>query len=314
MKPVVLTFDQFPSFLTDPLNAQFDFHHAVNKNDPVVMEKLYAETRAVVVKGENILTRELMMRFQKLEIIAVNGVGYDGIDVVAARDLGIAVTHTPNVLTDDVADLAMALMLSVSRRLVFADQHVRTKAWLKGAFPLGRKLSGSRLGIVGLGRIGKAIARRAESFAMSIAYTDLARSVNPEVSYAFYPSPQTLAREVDFLVVAAYGGPSTRGLINSEVLNALGPNGYLINIARGSVVDEPALVAALQEKRIAGAALDVFVDEPNVPVELFAMDNVVLTPHMASGTLQTRTAMANLAVANLVAHFSGQPLPTPIPR
>ena len=313
MKPVVLTFDQFPSFLTDPLNAHFDFHHAVNKNDPVAMEKLYAETRAVVVKGECILTREMMMRFQKLEIIAANSVGYDGIDVAAARDLGIAVTHTPNVLTDDVADLAIALMLTVSRRLVFADQHVRTKSWLKGPFPLGRKFSGSRLGIVGLGRIGKAIARRAESFAMSIAYTDLARSVNPEVPYAFYPSPQALAREVDFLVVAAYGGPSTRGLINSEVLNALGPNGYLINIARGSVVDEPALVAALQEKRIAGAALDVFVDEPNVPVELFAMDNVVLTPHMASGTLQTRTAMANLAVANLVAHFAGQPLPTPIP-
>ena len=314
MKPVVLSFDQFAPFLTDPLNAHFDFHHAVNQNDTAALEKLAPETRAIVARGETILTREQMLRFPKLEIIAVNGVGYDGIDVAAARDLGIAVTHTPNVLTDDVADLAMALMLALSRRLIFADQHVRTQAWLKGAFPLNRKVSGSRLGIVGLGRIGKAIARRAEAFAMSIAYTDIARNVNPDVTYAFYPSPQALAREVDFLVVSAFGGPTTRGLINSEVLNALGPDGYLINIARGSVVDEPALIAALQEKRIAGAALDVFVDEPNVPAELFAMDNVVLTPHIASGTLQTRTAMADLAIANLLAHFSGQPLLTPVPR
>jgi hydroxypyruvate reductase len=314
MKPLVLSFDQLPSFLTDPLNARFDFHHAVNKNDTAALEKLAPETRAIAARGETIVTRELMMRFPKLEIISVFGVGYDGIDVAAARERGIEVTKTPNVLTDDVADLGMALMLAVSRRVVFADQHVRTKAWLKGAFPLGRKLSNSRLGIVGLGRIGKAIARRAEAFAMSIAYTDLAPSVNPEVPYAFYPTPQALAREVDFLVVAAYGGPSTRGLINSDVLNALGPNGFLINIARGSVVNEPDLVAALQEKRIAGAALDVFVDEPNVPAELFAMDNVVLTPHIASGTLQTRTAMADLAFANLQAHFDGQPLLTPIPR
>ena len=314
MKPLVLSFDQLPPFLTDPLNARFDFHHAVNKNDPAALEKLAPETRAIAARGETIVTRELMMRFPKLEIIAVFGVGYDGIDVAAASELGIEVTNTPNVLTDDVADLGMALMLALSRRVVFADQHVRTKAWLKGAFPLGRKLSKSRLGIVGLGRIGKTIARRAEAFDMSIAYTDIARSVNPEVPYAFYPTPQALAREVDFLVVAAYGGPSTRGLINSEVLNALGPNGFLINIARGSVVNEPDLVAALQEKRIAGAALDVFVDEPNVPAELFAMDNVVLTPHIASGTLQTRTAMADLAFANLQAHFDGQPLLTPIPR
>jgi len=312
MKPIVLSFDQLPPFLTDPLNARFDFHHAVDKNDLTMLEKLAPQVRAIAAKGETIVTRELMARFPRLEIIAVFGVGYDGIDVQAASERGISVTNTPNVLTDDVADLAMTLMLSVSRRLVFADQHVRTQAWPKGPFPLSRKVSGSRLGIVGLGRIGKAIARRAEAFDMSIAYT--ARSVKPDMPYRFYASPQALAKEVDFLVLATFGGASTRGLVDKTVLDALGPNGYLINIARGSVVNETDLVAALQENRIAGAALDVFVDEPNVPVELFSMPNVVLTPHIGSGTVQTRTAMANLAYANLAAHFDNKPLLTPIPR
>jgi lactate dehydrogenase-like 2-hydroxyacid dehydrogenase len=176
---------------------------------------------------------------------------------------------------------------------------------------LNRKVSGSRLGIVGLGRIGQAIAKRAEAFGMSIAYT--ARSKKADLPYTFYPTAQALAREVDFLIVSTPGGAATRGLISAEVLDALGPQGYLINVARGSVVDEPALIAALQEKRIAGAGLDVFADEPNVPAALRAMDNVVLTPHMGSGTVQTRTAMADLACANLLAHFAGKPLLTPVP-
>ncbi len=312
MKPLVLSVDYLPNFLTDQLHASFDFHHELHKNDPALLEKLAPEARALVANGETILTREMLARFPRAEIISVFGVGYDGIDVAAARERGIEVTHTPNVLTDDVADLAMALMLAVSRRIIPADQHVRSGAWASGAFPFSRKVSGSKLGIIGLGRIGRTIAKRAEAFDMEIAYTD--RSVIPGVPYDFFPSATSLAKEVDYLVVAAYGGPSTQGLINTEVLDALGPDGYLINIARGSVVNEPDLVAALQGKRIAGAGLDVFAHEPNVPDQLLALDNVVLTPHMASGTIQTRKAMADLTHANLVAHFSGQPLPTPVPR
>ena len=311
MSATVLSIDPFPPYLLDQLKTAFDFHYNVDKNDLAALEKLAPQVRAVVAKGETVLTGELMARLPKLELIAVYGVGYDGIDLAAARQRGIAVTNTPDVLTADVADLAIALMLAVSRRLIPADRHVRTQAWAKGPLPLNNKVSGARLGLVGLGRIGQAIAKRAQAFDMSIAYT--ARSVKPAVPYAFYPTPQALASAVDFLIVATFGGPTTRGLIDRKVIDALGPDGYLINIARGSVIDEPALVAALQQKRIAGAGLDVFVNEPNAPAALFAMDNVVLTPHIASGTVQTRKAMADLACANLLAHFAGKPLLTPVP-
>ena len=311
MPATVLSIDQFPPYLLDQLKTNFDFHYNVDKSDLAALEKLAPHARALVAKGETIFTGELMARLPKLELIAVYGVGYDGIDLAAARQRGIAVTNTPDVLTADVADLAIALMLAVSRRLIPADRHVRTQAWAKGPLPLNNKVSGARLGLVGLGRIGQAIAKRAQAFDMSIAYT--ARNVKPAVPYAFYPTPQALASAVDFLIVATFGGPTTRGLIDRKVIDALGPDGYLINIARGSVIDEPALVAALQEKRIAGAGLDVFVNEPNAPAALFTMDNVVLTPHIASGTMQTRKAMADLACANLLAHFAGKPLLTPVP-
>jgi len=312
MKPLVLSIDSLPVFLTDRLAAHFDFHADLEKNDPAAFERLAPQARALVARGETILTGERLARFPKAEIISVCGVGYDGIEVAAAHARGVEVTNTPNVLTDDVADLAIALMLAVSRGVVQADRHVRSGAWAQGAFPLMRKMSGARLGVIGLGRIGSAIAKRAEAFGMSIAYTK--RQVNPNVSYRFYPTAQALAKEVDFLVVAAFGGPTTRGLIDAEVLQALGPQGYLINIARGSVVNEAHLVQALQQKWIAGAGLDVFADEPRVPAELLAMDNVVLTPHMGSGTVTSRTAMADLTLANLLAHFAGQPLPSAVPR
>ncbi len=312
MKPLVLSLDPLPTFLTGPLAERFDFHHELRKSDPAAFERLAPQARALVGRGETVLTGEMMARFPKAEIISIFGVGYDGIDVKAARERGIEVTNTPNVLTDDVADVALALILAVSRRLIPSDRHVRSGAWLKGPVPLARNVSGSRLGIIGLGRIGSAIAKRAEAFGMSIAYTK--RNANPAVAYTYYPTAQALAAEVDFLVVAAFGGPTTRGLVNADVLNALGPNGYLINIARGSVVNETDLVAALLEKRIAGAGLDVFVNEPNVPVELFALDNVVLTPHIGSATVHSRTAMANLTFANLVAHFEGKSLPSAVPR
>jgi lactate dehydrogenase-like 2-hydroxyacid dehydrogenase len=245
-------------------------------------------------------------------MLSVFGVGYDGIDVPAAIRQGVSVTHTPGVLTDDVADLAMALVLSVARQLPQADQHVRQGLWPQGAMPLGRKVSGARMGIVGLGRIGLAIARRAAAFDMSIAYTT--RNEKPESGFKYYPSPAALAAQVDFLVVITPGGAGTRHLINAEVLKALGPKGYLVNVARGSVVDEEALVQALTHGVIAGAGLDVFANEPQVPEALWRMTNVVLTPHMASATHQTRQAMADLAFANMQAGLSGKPLLTPVPE
>jgi lactate dehydrogenase-like 2-hydroxyacid dehydrogenase len=222
------------------------------------------------------------------------------------------VTHTPDVLTDDVADLAMGLVLSVGRAIPQADQFVRAGRWPSGPIPLARKVSGARMGIVGLGRIGKAIAQRAKAFGMSIAYT--ARSEKPDSGFTFFSSTLELAAHVDFLVAITPGGAGTQHLINAQVLKELGPRGFLINVARGSVVDESALIEALQQGTIAGAGLDVFAQEPRVPEALWHLSNVVLTPHMASATTETRQAMADLAFANMQAGISGLPLRTPVPE
>jgi lactate dehydrogenase-like 2-hydroxyacid dehydrogenase len=203
-------------------------------------------------------------------------------------------------------------MLSIARRIPQADKFVRNSDWVEGPFPLQNKMSGARLGLVGIGRIGQAIAKRAAAFDMSIAYTS--RHEVHTLPFTYYPSAKDLAAQVDYLVVITPGGPATRNLINAEVLQALGHKGCLINVARGSVVDQAALIEALQKKVIAGAALDVFTDEPRVPAELRNLQNVVLTPHIASGTVQTRRAMAALAFANLNAHFEGQAIPALVPE
>ncbi|HSF48577.1 MAG TPA: 2-hydroxyacid dehydrogenase [Burkholderiales bacterium] len=291
------------------MREAFVFHDRLHESDPAKFDSIAPSIRGIVSSGEGRISRELLGRLPALEIISVFGVGYDGVDLAATRERGVLLTNTPEVLTDDVADLAMGLILAVSRELIPADRYLRGGHWPTGPFRLTRKVSGSRLGIFGLGRIGLAVARRAEGFAMQIAYT--ARKQKP-VSYQYYPPAQILAQNVDFFVVSAYGGPATRGSVNADVLAALGPEGFLINIARGSVVDEPALVEALKAKRIAGAGLDVFADEPRAPAELLTMENVVLTPHVASGTWQTRKAMADLAFANLEAHFTGKPVLTPV--
>ena len=297
--------------MMEALHGAFRVHDRTHQEDPAAFAAIAPRIRAIAASGESKVPRELIAQLPALEIVSVFGVGYDGIDVAAARERGIAVTHTPNVLNDEVADLAMALVLAVSRRLVEADRYVRTGAWAKGPMPLARKVSGARMGIVGLGRIGNAIARRAEAFGMSIAYTS--RNARPEAPYPYFASAEALAREVDFLVVITPGGAATRKLIDAKVLAALGKKGYLVNVARGSVVDEPALVEALRAGTIAGAGLDVFENEPNVPAELLALDNVVLTPHVGSATWQTRQAMADLSFGNLQAHFAGKPLLSPVP-
>ena len=295
-----------------PLQLAYTVHDRIHETDAAAFSQAAPRIRAIAGGGESRVPRALMDQLPALEMISVMGVGYDGVDVTAALERRVPVTHTPGVLNEDVADLAIGLMLSVARRIPQADQYVRTGQWLNGPMPLACKVSGARLGIVGLGRIGQAIADRARAFNMSIAYT--ARHQKPDAPYRYYASAQALASEADFLVLVTPGGAGTRKLVNAGVLKALGPKGYLINVARGSVVDQSALVDALQKGLIAGAGLDVFEDEPNVPAELRAMDNVVLTPHMASATLQTRQAMADLAAANLHAHFAGQPLLSPVPE
>ena len=216
------------------------------------------------------------------------------------------------MLNDDVADLAIGLMLSAARQLPAADRYVKDGKWTSGPMPLARKMSGARLGIVGIGRIGQAIAHRALAFNMSIAYT--ARNKRTELPYAFYPTATELAANCDYLVVITPGGAGTLKLINAEVLKALGPEGILVNVARGSVVDQEALIHALQNGVIAGAGLDVFENEPNVPEALRAIPHVVLAPHVGSATRQTRQAMADLAFNNLKSHFDGKPVHTPVPE
>ena len=311
-KPDILIVSKLPPFLMAPLQLAYTVHDRIHETDAAAFSQAAPRIRAIAGGGESRVPRALMDQLPALEMISVMGVGYDGVDVTAALERRVPVTHTPGVLNEDVADLAIGLMLSVARRIPQADQYVRTGQWLNGPMPLACKVSGARLGIVGLGRIGQAIADRARAFNMSIAYT--ARHQKPDAPYRYYASAQALASEVDFLVLVTPGGAGTRKLVNAGVLKALGPKGYLINVARGSVVDQSALVDALQKGLIAGAGLDVFEDEPNVPAALRAMKNVVLTPHMASATLQTRQAMADLASANLHAHFAGQPLLSPVPE
>jgi lactate dehydrogenase-like 2-hydroxyacid dehydrogenase len=252
----------------------------------------------------------LMDLLPKLEIIATVSVGVDTIDLAHAKKRGIKVTNTPDVLNDCVADLAIGLMIGAARRLSHSDRYVREGKWLKGAMPIMTRVSRKRLGIVGLGKIGKAIAKRATGFDMTIAYHG--RTEQKDVPYRFYADLAQMAANVDFLVIVTPGGAATKGLISEKVIRALGPKGILVNVSRGSVVDEAALVRALKEGALGGAGLDVFEAEPKVPEELFAMENVVLTPHVGSATTETRLDMGNLAIANLRAHLAGKPLLTPV--
>ncbi len=298
--------------LAPQLEAAFTVHDRLHETDPAAFAKVAPRIRAITCGGDSRVSAELIAQLPALEIIAVVGVGYDGIDVAAAKARGIAVTNTPEVLNDDVADLAIALMLAWARQIVQADAFVRSGEWERTGPSLGRKVSGARLGIVGIGRIGQGIARRAAAFGMQVAYT--ARNQRAELPYAYFPSAESLADASDYLIVITPGGEATRGLIGAQVLRALGKKGVLVNVSRGSVVDEPALIESLEKGEIAGAALDVFYDEPKVSERLRRLPNVLLTPHVGSATTSTRQAMADLAVANLSAHFGGQPLPTLVPE
>ncbi|KAL6584657.1 hypothetical protein OROMI_003946 [Orobanche minor] len=266
--------------------------------------------RAIVGNATAGSNAELIEALPKLEIVSSFSVGLDKIDLNKCKEKGIRVTNTPDVLTDDVADLAIGLMLAVLRRICECDKYVRSGAWKNGDFKLTSKFSGKRVGIIGLGRIGLAIAKRAEGFDCPISYCS--RSKKPNTNYKYYTSVLELASHCDILVVACALTPETRHIVNREVLNALGPKGVLINIGRGPHVDEPELVSALVEGRLGGAGLDVFEKEPEVPEQLFGLDNVVLVPHVGSGTVETRKVMADLVLGNLEAHFANKPLLTPV--
>ncbi|CAN5749578.1 2-hydroxyacid dehydrogenase [soil metagenome] len=272
-----------------------------------------ATVRAIITNGRPGVDAELIAALPNLGVIVNNGVGYDTIDVEAAKAHGVGVSNTPDVLTDTVADLAVGLALMTLRGLGAADRYVRGGRWASnGNFPYTRDLNGLQVGIVGLGRIGSAIAQRLLGFDCAIAYHN--RHEIEGSPYRYAASPLELAESVDVLVVAAAGGPNTEKLVSADVLVALGPEGYLINIARGSVVDQDALVDLLASGGLAGAGLDVFVDEPNVPARLRELDNVVLLPHVGSATARTRRAMALLTLRNLESYFNSGELVTPVLR
>ena len=255
---------------------------------------------------------DLMQRLPKLELVSSFGVGYDHVDTKWAGAHGIAVTNTPDVLNEEVADTALGLLLATVREMPQAERYLRAGKWPSGAYPLTETLRDRTVGLIGMGRIGQAIARRIEAFGVPVVYHS--RKPQPNVKYKYYPKLIDMARDVDTLLAIVPGSSSTQNIINKEVLEALGPRGILINMARGSVVDEPALIEALKNKTILTAGLDVYVKEPDVPPELLAMDHIVLFPHLGSGSVYTRKAMDQLVVDNVLAWASGKPPLTPVPE
>ena len=301
MKQRVLQYGRLMPTLEKQLAEAFDLHRLVDEADPkAFLAQRGGEFTGLATQG--FADAALIAALPKLKVISSFGVGVDKIDLKAAAERGIPVGNTPDVLNDCVADLAIGLMIDVARGIGASERYLRAGSWPKGAYPLQRRMSGKKLGILGLGRIGHAIAKRALAFDMDIRYHN--RRPVADTSIAHEPSLVELARWCDFLVVIVPGGASTKHLVNEAVLNALGPEGFLINVARGSVVDEAALVRALKDKRLGGAGLDVFENEPQVPAELMALDNAVLVPHIGSATIETRAAMAQRVFDNLAAFYN----------
>ncbi|TMH64579.1 MAG: 2-hydroxyacid dehydrogenase [Betaproteobacteria bacterium] len=311
-QPDIIVTAPLPPFLYDPLKADYrchDYYAAPDKDH--LLATGGRQVRGLVQGGGTVTEPTLLDQLPQLEIISVFGVGYDGVPVDYCKKRGVKVTNTPDVLTDDVADVAVALIMMTGRGFARLERFARAGDWEKRSVELTTKLGGKRVGILGLGRIGKAIASRVSALGMEVAYTGRKPQ---DVSYRFLPDLKSLASDVDFLVVACPGGPATRNLVNAEVLAALGKKGILINIARGSIVDEPALVNALQNGTIKGAGLDVFANEPHIPAPLLTMDHVVLLPHVGSATHETRKAMGDLCKANLDSWFAGKGVLTLIPE
>jgi len=310
-KPGLLVVGELPAWDLEALSERFDLHlyYAAEDKD-ALLARGRDSIRAICTKGEIGANAAMMDALPKVEIIACYGVGYDLIDVEAAKARGIRVTNAPDVLTEEVADMAIGLLLAAARRIPFGDAWVRDGSWkTKGSMPLTTRVWGKRIGIVGLGRIGSAIAHRCEAFHMPIAYSARQKK---DVPYDWYPTPAAMAPHVDILMVSAAGGAATKGLVDTATIDALPPGAMFCNVARGSVVDEAALLAALRERRISAAGLDVFLNEPAIDPEFSTFDHVVLQPHAASGTVETRKAMGALMRSNLEAQMDGKPLLTPV--
>ena len=310
-RPDVLMIGPYPSWDMEDLRASYEIHRLWDAPDRAAfVAERASRIRAIATRGELGAKGDLIAALPNLEIIACYGVGTDAIDLGAARERKISVTNTPDVLTGDVADLAVGLALAIMRRIPIADTYVRAGAWAKRNFDLVTRLYGKRVGVAGFGRIGTTVARRLSGFDVEIGYFDVAP--RPNDPRAYFPDLGALAAWSDVLIATLAGGSSTERILNAAVFEALGPDGFFVNVSRGSIVDEPALLNALEGRRIAGAALDVFWNEPNVDPRFLALDNVVLQPHHASGTVETRKAMGQLVRDNLAAHFSGRPLLTPV--
>ncbi len=311
MKNPVLQLSRLSAPGDQRLAEAFDLVFLKDQRDPQAFLREQGHRFQVAVTTAPVgATAQVMAALPQLKAVVCRGIGVDKVDLGYAKDHGIAVSSTPDVLTECVADLAMGLLIDTLRSLSASDRFVRQGHWPQGAYPLTSRVWGKRLGILGCGQIGQAIAQRAQGFRMTIGYHNRRR--REDLTFEYFESPVALAQWSDVLMVVVTGGQQTEGLVDQAVLQALGPQGYLVNVARGSVIDEPAVVRALQDKTIAGAGLDVFVREPQVPAELMALDNVVLLPHVGSGTHETRRAMEDLVFDNVQAFFQSGQLLTPV--
>jgi lactate dehydrogenase-like 2-hydroxyacid dehydrogenase len=301
----VLQVGHFPEIMQAEIDRRFTpFHHP----DPQAPAPA-GNFQAILIRSNIKLPEALVKQIPSIRMVATCGVGYDNLPLAYLKEQGIKASNTPGVLNDAVCELAIGMMLALLRQLPEAQEYVKSTAWSKAPFRLTTTFAGKRVGIAGMGRIGQDLAKRLEPFKVEIAYSGPNKKSLP---YAYYPDAQELAKACDILFLACPATPDTDNMINAKVLEALGPSGYLINIARGSVVDEGALLYALQHKKIAGAALDVFENEPNPSHEFLTLDNVLLTPHIGSATSETRIAMTNLAVDNLEAFFNQHTLPSEV--
>ena len=311
MKKDLLTFCGINDRMREKLEPSFTIHEMKDiDNLDAFLDQYGEKIEAVATTGHDGCPQAVLDRLPNLKIMSSYGVGYDAIDTDAAIARDVIVTHTPNVLNNDVANTAIMLMLAVSRNLIVDDKWVREGNWVnKGAAPLTQSIEGKRVGILGMGRIGETIAEKLQVFNCEIGYHSRSKK---EVAHTYYDSLLDMAKDVEYLIAILPGGANTDKIVNKQVIEALGPQGTFINVARGSVVDEPELVSALKDGRLGAAGLDVFVDEPNVPTELFDLDNVILLPHVGSATVQTREAMGDLTVENIVRYFAEGKVTAPV--
>ncbi len=312
MSEPILIVPYLQPFFIDMLKKQYTVHDLTGHSGPAAIPGIDPTAiRVAVTRGESRFPGAFMDQLPNLELIANFGVGYDGIDSAGALERGIIVTNTPDVLTDETANLCLSMVLGVTRRIIEGDRFVRGGEWQKDEFGMASSIIGKTAGIVGLGRIGMAVSRRLEACGAKVVYSD----VKPKegVAFPYFADLVEMAGSVDVLICTCIGGEATRGLVSAAVIDAMKPTAFFVNSSRGTVADEPALVKALVEKRIAGAGLDVFADEPNVPEPLLSMNNVVLLPHMGSRTRETWRAMADLCMSNMDKYFAGEPVLTPIP-